>query len=73
MKKYSGSLKDKMSDKFTNHQFLKVALNLFEGLIELRVNNIIHSDIKPANILIDQIDEDFKCFYSDFGMCMKLN
>lgn len=72
MKKYSGSLKDKMKDKLTNHQFLKLTLNLFEGLIVLRVNNIIHSDIKPANILIDQIGQYTHCFYSDFGMCMKL-
>lgn len=69
MKKYSGSLKDKLSDKLNNSQFLNLALNLFEGLIELRVNNIIHSDIKPHNVLIDQ---DSKCFYSDFGYSLKL-
>lgn len=44
-------------------------MDLIHGLMELRINNIIHSDIKPANILMDQEE---RCFYSDFGMALKL-
>lgn len=37
--------------------------------MELRINNIIHSDIKLANILLNKGGQ---CFYSDFGMAIQL-
>ncbi|MEC4849566.1 MAG: AAA family ATPase [Jaaginema sp. PMC 1079.18] len=42
--------KDKLSLSIT--QFLNIAIQLAETLQQLHQNNIIHKDIKPANILI---------------------
>lgn len=42
-----------MKSKLTNNEFWQIVFDLFDGLIELRIYNIIHSDIKPDNILLD--------------------
>lgn len=42
---------------------------MLDGLVELRTFNIIHSDIKPANILIGP---EGYLSYSDFGVALKL-
>lgn len=59
-----------MNTKLTNDQFWMITFDLFDGLIELKTHHIIHSDIKPSNVLINSKDN---CFYSDFGMALKLN
>lgn len=52
-----------------NNEFIALFLDLVDGLLELRINNIIHSDVKPDNILMNKKG---KCFYSDFGMEYKI-
>lgn len=69
MQRYDCSLKVKMRNKLPNNEFILIVLNLFDGLIELRMNNLIHSDIKPGNILVNK---EGRCFFSDFGMALKL-
>lgn len=38
--------------------------DLLDGLIQLRIYNILHLDIKPSNILINSEDQ---YVYTDFG------
>lgn len=45
-------------------------MNIFESLIELRVNNLIHSDLKPSNFLLSTSG---RYCLSDFGVSLKLN
>ena len=42
----------------------RVVNDLLNGLSEIHRLNIIHRDIKPLNILID----DDRCYYADFGL-----
>ncbi len=46
--------------------FWKSSVKLFEGLVLMRKNNIIHRDIKPGNILFNPTNAKFN--YIDFGM-----
>lgn len=50
-------------------QVLKIIFDLIDGLIELRSFNILHSDIKPGNILKTK-EGNYKI--SDFGISVKL-
>ena len=61
-------------DKFTDLNKIdefweKCVLNLFDGLVMFRNNNIIHYDLKPHNILFDKATMSMK--YIDFGMMKK--
>ena len=60
-----GSLENKLkwSIKFTENQIKYLAFQLFDAILYLNSNNYMHTDIKPINILIDEIikndnDED---------------
>lgn len=66
---YPCSLKDKLATNVSILEFWRIVFDLFDGLVELRVHNIIHSDIKPANILMKS---NGTCIISDFGMSLKL-
>lgn len=51
------SLHDMMKDpkiKFSFTDICKIIFDLLNALIELRSHNIIHSDIKPGNILVNK-------------------
>jgi len=41
---------------FNQNQFLKYAIQLLAGLVNLHTQNIIHRDIKPSNLFFDQED-----------------
>ncbi|KAM8786901.1 proto-oncogene serine/threonine-protein kinase mos [Rhynchonycteris naso] len=48
---------------------LKYALDVINGLLFLHSQNIVHLDLKPANILINELDV---CKIGDFGCSEKL-
>jgi len=52
-------------------QFLNIALSLAKALISLHKNQIIHKDIKPANIIINSQTEQVKL--TDFSIASCLN
>lgn len=56
---------------FTISEFLKVAISLVGILQEVHVNNIIHKDINPKNILLNPQEE--KVSLIDFGIASKIN
>ena len=43
-----------------------VALQVLQGLEELHSRNIVHNNLKPSNILLDQLRQD--AVLSDFGV-----
>ena len=62
-----GSLKDKVErdGALTEHTATKYICQIAEALTYLHRNNILHLDVKPANILID---EDDRAILIDFGI-----
>ena len=45
-----------------------VAIDIAEGMTALHRASIIHFDLKPANILIDEVEpEVYKAAITDFG------
>ncbi|KAL6627018.1 hypothetical protein ACP70R_030744 [Stipagrostis hirtigluma subsp. patula] len=63
-----GSLKDHISDECSRLDWqmrFKIIVGIFHGLHYLHENHIIHSDVKPANILLDY---DMAPKITDFGV-----
>jgi len=47
-----------------------LAIDIAKGMSALHGASIIHFDLKPANVLIDEIQPgEFKAVITDFGMC----
>eukprot|EP00121_Abeoforma_whisleri_P016561 Awhi_evm1s15192 len=60
----------KQQNTLNEHQVFKMAKALATFLKEAHDNNIMHRDIKTANILLKQnaSEGDLECFISDFGL-----
>lgn len=71
MKLCSGGSLDKKIGKLDAPQILKVISDMANGLAYLHANGIVHQDIKPANILIDDKTEEPIYVLSDFGISSK--
>lgn len=48
-----------------------IALQVLQGLEELHTRNIVHNNLKPSNILLDQLRQD--AVLSDFGVSTVLH
>lgn len=46
--------------------FINSIITLFEGLVKLEDNNLIHQDIKSGNVLYDEINNKWR--YIDYGL-----
>lgn len=68
MKFCSGGSLDKKVGKLTDIEIISIIRDLCEGLKCLHQSGVIHQDIKPANILID---EQGHYVLSDFGISSK--
>lgn len=49
----------------------KISTALIPIFEELRQNNIVHCDIKPSNLLINEKDQQFSISLIDFGLAIK--
>lgn len=58
----------KLNEKIQFSDYVSIIKNLFIGLDYLHKLNIIHMDIKPKNILIYKINNNFNITYIDFGL-----
>ena len=64
----------KITGRIENEKLLKrILLNVLEGLNYLHENEIIHGDIKSANILIDEENDEFVFKLTDFGTSKNLS
>lgn len=54
----------------SNRQLIGYCLDFLSGLTHAHVLDILHSDIKPSNIIIDNSD---RAILTDFGQCVKLD
>lgn len=69
MKFCGGGSLDKKVGKITDEEIIKIIRDMAEGLKYLHQNRIVHQDIKPANILIDEhSDGSLTYLLSDFGI-----
>jgi len=49
----------------------KITTTLIPIFEELRKNNIVHCDIKPSNLLVNEKDQQFSMSLLDFGLAIK--
>ena len=72
MKKYVCSLKDiifNLSLEVTAEDSKHFANDVAKGICHLHAFDIVHFDIKPANVLIEEIGaNETRCVISDFGV-----
>ena len=71
MKFCGGGSLDKKIGRMENEEVLKVIKDMASGLSYLHQCNIVHQDIKPANILIDDSSGTPVYVLSDFGISSK--
>ncbi len=51
------------------HELTAIALEILEGLTQLHAANILHLDLKPGNILLDEYGH---AYVADFGISYAL-
>lgn len=67
----NGSLQDILQEKnLTVREIVKYSLEILSGLYYIHKNNILHCDIKPSNILIDDYGS---AVLADFGSSININ
>lgn len=71
MKFCGGGSLDKKIGKLDDDELMHVIKDMAEGLKYLHQNKIVHQDIKPANILIDDQSGVVNYLLSDFGISSK--
>jgi formylglycine-generating enzyme required for sulfatase activity len=71
MKYCSGGSLNKKIGKLEDTELLHIIKDIAEGLKYLHQNKIVHQDIKPANILIDEQSGVVNYVLSDFGISSK--
>ncbi|KAG1824440.1 kinase-like domain-containing protein [Suillus subaureus] len=59
------TLKDNLEYIQNDHQRLRLLRKFFSGLAYLHRNNVIHGDLKPTNVLLD---DSFNPVLTDFGL-----
>eukprot|EP00919_Chromeraceae_sp_WS-2016_P069693 GHVR01165262.1.p1 GENE.GHVR01165262.1~~GHVR01165262.1.p1 ORF type:complete len:498 (+),score=138.28 GHVR01165262.1:49-1494(+) len=64
---------DSILDEEINKNYLNWFLNVSIGLFFLGLKGIIHRDIQPGNILLNNIDENIFAYLSDFGMSVEMS
>lgn len=67
----NGSLQDILQNRnLTVREIVKYSLDILSGIYYIHKNQILHCDIKPSNILID----DYNCaVLADFGSSININ
>ncbi len=64
-----GTLADRLEvDGLTTHQALEVVRQVAVGLQALHDRDILHRDVKPANVLFRTVDGDLRAMVGDLGL-----
>lgn len=67
----NGSLQDIIQDRnLTVREIVKYSLDILSGIYYIHKNQVLHCDIKPSNILID---ENNCAVLTDFGLAVDIN
>lgn len=62
-----GTLEDRAGEPFPANQVLDITTQLLEAVGALAAHNIVHRDIKPGNIVFDQVG---RCILLDLGIAL---
>lgn len=71
LKQYSGTLLDlirehkKAGERFTPGQIVGILQDIIDGLDFLHRHRVIHRDLKPDNVFIQQLEDGFRCAIGD--------
>lgn len=57
-----------LRDRLTFSVLVKIFVDVAKGLQHLNQHNIVHCDLKPANILLKHIDGEYHACITDFGL-----
>jgi hypothetical protein len=64
-----GTLADRLEiEGLTPGQALEVVREIGEGLTALHVRNVLHRDVKPANVLFRTVDDRMQAMVGDLGL-----
>ena len=70
MKLYMCSLKEMISHGIPSSELKNMAHQIALGIEHLHHYDIVHFDLKPLNVLIEEIsDSEVQCVISDLGSC----
>ena len=73
MKLYSGTLEKYVYDpkyEMDIQKILEIARDISMGIFHIHGYGIVHFDIKPSNILVEELENGkLLCAVGDFGVC----
>lgn len=66
-----GSLNSLLNERFlTTRELIRYSLDFLSGLLFIHIKGLVHLDIKPTNVIIDDTN---KALLTDFGLSMYLD
>jgi serine/threonine protein kinase len=62
-----------MKNRITRNEFIQIAIDVLSALAHLHTHGILHTDIKPSNIILSKTDNGVKAYLTDLGLARNMN